>query len=411
MTTIRKALVIGAGIGGLTTAAGLLRQGIDCEVFEARPTPGRLLTGGGFMLWHNAFLALRRIGLDEAVAADAVRMRFHEFRSDSGWRLARWRLDGPTARAGAPACALRRSTLHTVLTEAVGEHRIHLSRRFTGHTEDADGVTAHFEDGSTARGDVLIGADGLRSTVRTTMRNGFEPPPRYAGYTAWQAITQLPGESLVPTGTFFNLWGKGGLRFLYCRLNEHEVYWDAITSDRAGGRIDTLRLPRGAALAAAYRDWPDPIRRIISSTDEQAILPVPIHDRPPTGGWSKGRAVLVGDAAHPMTLNLSQGAGQAIESGVVLADMLGRCEPGAVPATLRAFESARRARAADMVTTSWRIGTLGLAHNGPLCRLRDVMMFTFFDSVARNQSYSLMLDDRLERTPLRIAEPLGHEAG
>ncbi|MFG2813238.1 FAD-dependent monooxygenase [Streptomyces sp. NPDC048410] len=411
MATMRKALVIGAGIGGLTAAAGLLRQGIDCEVFEARPTPGRLLTGGGFMLWHNAFLALRRIGLDEAVAADAVRMRFHEFRSDSGRRLARWELDGPTERAGAPACALRRSVLHTVLTDAVGEHRVRLGCRFTGYTEDADGVTAHFEDGSTAHGDVLIGADGLRSTVRATMRNGFEPPPRYAGYTAWQAITRLPGETLVPTGTFFNLWGKGGLRFLYCRLNEEEVYWDAITSDRASAGIDTLNLSRGAALAAAYRDWPHPIGTIISSTDEGAILPVPIHDRPPGGGWSKGRAVLVGDAAHPMTLNLSQGAGQAIESGVVLADMLGRSTPGAVPDTLRAFESARRARAADMVTTSWRIGTLGLAHSGPLCRLRDAMMYTFFDSVARKQSYSLMLDDRLEREPLRAADPLGHGAG
>ncbi|MFJ2779629.1 MULTISPECIES: FAD-dependent monooxygenase [unclassified Kitasatospora] len=411
MATIRKALVIGAGIGGLTTAAGLLRQGIACEVFEARPTPGRLLTGGGFMLWHNAFLALRRIGLDEAVAADAVRMRFHEFRSDSGRRLARWRLDGPTERIGAPACALRRSTLHTVLTEAVGEERIHLGRRFTGFTEDADGVTAHFDDGSTARGDVLIGADGLRSTVRATLRNGFEPPPRYAGYTACQAITRLPGESLVPTGTFFNMWGKGGLRFLYCRLNEEEVYWDAITSDRATAGIDTLRLSRGAGLAAAYRNWPDPVGRIIASTDEEAILPVPIHDRPPAGGWSKGRVVLTGDAAHPMTLNLSQGAGQAIESGVVLADLLGRCEPDAVPATLRAFESARRARAADMVTTSWRIGALGLAHSGPLCRLRDAAMYAFFDSVARGQSYSLMLDDRLERAPLRTAEPLGHGAG
>ncbi|NEA55112.1 NAD(P)-binding protein [Streptomyces sp. SID13666] len=411
MATIRKALVIGAGIGGLTTAAGLLRQGIEAQVFEARPTPGRLLTGGGFMLWHNAVLSLRRIGLDEAVVADSVRMRFHEFRSDSGRRLARWHLDGPTAQAGAPACALRRSHLHTVLTEAVGNHRIRLGSRLTGYTQDADGVSARFEDGSTVRGDVLIGADGLRSTVRAAMRGGFEPPPRYAGYTAWQAITRLPGESLVPTGTFFNLWGKGGLRFLYCRLNEDEVYWDAITSDRATAGIDTMHNSRGAALATAYRDWPEPIGRIIASTDEEAILPVSIHDRPPGGGWSKGRVVVIGDAAHPMTLNLSQGAGQAIESGVVLADMLGRAEPDAVPETLRAFEHARRARAADMVTTSWRIGTLGLAHSAPLCRVRDVMMYAFFDKVAKGQSYSLMLDGRLERAPLRTAAVPGHGAG
>ncbi|MGX1881789.1 FAD-dependent monooxygenase [Streptomyces sp. NPDC055287] len=403
MATISKALVIGAGIGGLTTAAGLLRQGIEAEVFEARPSPGRLLTGGGFMLWHNAFLSLRRIGLDQAVAADSVRMRFHEFRSDTGRRLARWQLDGPTEECGAPACALRRSSLHKVLTEAVGDHRIRLGSRLTGYTQDSDGVTARFADGSTARGDVLVGADGLRSTVRATMRRGFEPPPRYAGYTAWQAITRLPGESLVPTGTFFNLWGKGGLRFLYCRLNENEVYWDAITSDRAAAGIDTVRHTRRAALAAAYRHWPDPIGRIIASTEDEAILPVAIHDRPPDGGWSRGRVVLVGDAAHPMTLNLSQGAGQAIESGVVLADMLGRSEPEAVPETLRRFESARRARSADMVTTSWQIGRLGLVHSAPLSRLRDLMMYAFFDSVARGQSYGLMLDGRLERTPVPAA--------
>lgn len=412
MTTLRKALVIGAGIGGLTTAAGLLRQGIETEVFEARPTPGRLLTGGGFMLWHNAFLSLRRIGLDEAVAADSVRMRFHEFRSDSGRRLARWHLDAPTRECGAPACALRRSTLHRVLTEAVGEHRIRLDARLVDYTQDAEGVTARFADGSTARGDVLIGADGLRSAVRAAMRRGFETPPRYAGYTAWQAIARLPGESVVPTGTFFNLWGRGGRRFLYCRLNADEVYWDAITSDRAGRGIDTVRHPRGVAMARAYRDWPEPVGRIIAATDEDAILPVSIHDRPPAGGWTDGRVVLVGDAAHPMTLNLSQGAGQAVESAVVLAGMLGRATRENLPETLRAFESARRDRTADMVTTSWRIGTLGLVHATPLCRLRDLFMYAFFDGVARAQSYSLMLDERLEREPvLPVARAAGQGPG
>lgn len=401
MARIGKALVIGAGLGGLTTAAGLLRQGVETEVFEARPTPGRLLTGGGFMLWHNVFLSLRRIGLDEAVAANAVRIRHHEFRSDKNRRLARWDLDGPTEKCGAPACVLRRSSLHKVLTEAVGDHRIRLGARCTGYTQDADGVTAHFADGSTARGDVLIGADGLRSTVRATMRKGFEPPPRYARYTAWQAITQLPGEDVVPTGTFFNLWGRGGLRFLYCRLGENEVYWDAVTSDRAAAAgIDTIGSTRRDAMAHAYRHWPAPVPQIIASTEEEAILPVPIRDRPPAGGWSQGRVVLTGDAAHPMTLNLSQGAGQSIESGVVLAGLLGRADTGDVPRVLRQFEQTRRERTADMVTTSWKIGTLGLIHHPLLCGLRDLFMRTTFDSIARGQSYALMLDGRLERGPV-----------
>src|SRR3569833_353922 len=108
-----RVIVIGAGIGGLTTAIALRREGVKAEVFERRAQPGRLLTGGGFMLWHTAILALRRVGLN------------------------------------------------AILMREAGE-AVHLGARFTSFEQDADGVTAHFEDGSSVRGDVLVGADGLR---------------------------------------------------------------------------------------------------------------------------------------------------------------------------------------------------------------------------------------------------------
>ncbi|GAA2102411.1 FAD-dependent oxidoreductase [Actinomadura alba] len=393
MPAVRNAVVVGAGIGGLTAAIGLSRAGVDTTVLERRSTPDRLLTGGGFMLWHNALLALRELKLDEQVAEAGVEILYHEFRSDRDRRLARWDIAPEAARYGVPALGLRRSALNTVLMDAAGDC-VRLGARCVGFEQDADGVTARLEDGGEVRADVLIGADGLRSTVREAMRKGHDLPPRYAGYTAWQAITRLPGEDAVPTGTFFNLWGRGGLRFLYMRLNDDEVYWDAITADSVGGSFDMLAKGRRDVLAEAYRDWPAPVPRIIETTEEDAILPIDIFDRPPDrcAGWGAGRVVLLGDAAHPMTLNLSQGAGQAIEDGVALTRLL--AEHDDVSAAVSAFEALRYERVAGMISTAWSIGAMGRWHSRFRCAGRDLFMRAFFDSKGRRESYKQMMDVR-----------------
>ncbi|MFC6883286.1 MULTISPECIES: FAD-dependent monooxygenase [Actinomadura] len=392
MPAVRNAIVVGAGIGGLTAAIGLRRAGVETTVLERRSTPDRLLTGGGFMLWHNAVLALRELKLDQAVADAGVEIVYHEFRSDRDRRLARWDVAPEAERHGAPALGLRRSALNAVLMEAAGDVR--LGARCASFDQDEDGVTVTLDGGETLRADVLVGADGIRSTVRDGMRKGHDLPLRYAGYTAWQAITRLPGEETVPTGTFFNLWGRGGLRFLYMRLNEDEVYWDAITADGAGASFDMLANGRRDVLLDAYRDWPEPVPRILASTAEDAILPIGIFDRPPDrcGGWGHGRVVLLGDAAHPMTLNLSQGAGQAIEDAVALVRLLSEHER--VPAAIRAYEDLRLERVAGMVGTAWTIGAMGRWRGRLRCAGRDLFMRAFFDRVGRKQSYQQMMDVR-----------------
>ncbi|MEK2494338.1 FAD-dependent oxidoreductase [Kitasatospora purpeofusca] len=388
---MRSAVVIGAGIGGLTTAIGLRRAGIDVTVHERRTEPGRLLTGGGFMLWHNAFVALRRLGLDDAVAKVSSEIEFHEFRSDRGRTLARWAIAPESRRIGAPAVALRRSDLNALLLEHVGDD-VELGAQCSGFTQDDEGVTVRFADGSTRRADILIGADGMRSAVRSTLRHGHDLPPRYAGYTAWQAIARLPGEDVVPSGTFFNLWGRGGLRFLYCRLNEEEVYWDAITSDGASAAFDMFRKDRRTVMRESYADWPDPIPAVLAATAEEAILPIDIADRPPEreSAWSHGRVCLVGDAAHPMTLNLSQGAGQAIEDGVVLAERL--AADGDIATAFARYEALRRRRVDAMVRGAYRIGLLGTLRGPVSCGARDLFMRAFFGTVARKGTYRLMMD-------------------
>jgi len=390
MAELKKVIIAGAGIGGLTTAVALRRAGVETVVLERRTEPGRLLTGGGFMLWHNAVLALRELKLDEAVAAAGQPIDLHEFLDDHGRRLAAWPVGEAAERIGAPALALRRSDLNTVLMAEAGDSVL-LDAAVTGYEQHQDSVTVHLSGGRTVTGDLLVGADGLRSTVRATLRRGHDLPPRYAGYTAWQAITDLPGEDVVRSGTFYNLWGRGGLRFLYCRLNEREVYWDAITCDHVSGAFDTVRHDKRDLLAHAYRHWPDPVPRIIAGTGEDAVLSIDIVDRPPerSGRWSHGRAVLLGDAAHPMTLNLSQGAGQAIEDAVCLSRLL--TVMPTVPAALDRYEQVRRDRAMAMVRTSFNIGRMGRWRDRPRSALRGVFMRAFFGSVGLKGSYDLMM--------------------
>jgi 2-polyprenyl-6-methoxyphenol hydroxylase-like FAD-dependent oxidoreductase len=390
MAELNKVIIAGAGIAGLTTAVALRRAGVETVVLERRAEPGRLLTGGGFMLWHNAVLALRELKLDEAVIAAGRPIDLHDFRDDRGGRLAAWPVGEAAQRIGAPALAMRRSHLNTVLMEQAGDC-VRLDTAVTGFDQHPGAITAHLSDGTSIEGDLLIGADGLRSAVRAGLRRGHDLPPRYAGYTAWQAITDLPGEDLVRSGTFYNLWGRGGLRFLYCRLNEREVYWDAITCDHVSGAFDTVAHDKRDLLARAYRSWPDPVPQIVSSTAEEAVLSIDIVDRPPrhTGRWSHGRAVLAGDAAHPMTLNLSQGAGQAIEDAVCLSRLLVAMPD--VPAALARYEQVRKGRTMAMVRTSYNIGRMGRWRDTPRSVARAAFMRAFFGTVGLKGSYDLMM--------------------
>jgi 2-polyprenyl-6-methoxyphenol hydroxylase-like FAD-dependent oxidoreductase len=391
MVELGRVVIAGAGIAGLTTAIALQQAGVETIVLERRTEPGRLLTGGGFMLWHNAVLALRQIKMDEAVVAVAQEIDLHEFRSDRDSTLAVWPVHVNAERSGAPALALRRSALNTVLMEAAGDC-VRLGTAVVGYDQDPDGVTAYLSDGTQERGDLLIGADGLRSTVRDTLRRGHDLPPRYSGYTAWQAIAKQPGENIARSGTFYNLWGRGGLRFLYCRLNPDEVYWDAITCDHVSGAFDTVRHTKREVLLQAYRHWPAPIPQLIQSTVEDGLLAIDIVDRPPerSGPWGLGRVLLLGDAAHPMVLNLSQGAGQSIEDAVVLKSVLE--DATSVPEAVTRFEEVRRDRVAAMVRTSWNIGVMGRWRDGFRSRMREWFMRAFFGTVGFKSNYELMMD-------------------
>ena len=363
-----KALIVGAGIGGLSSAIALRRRGIDAVVFE-RATELQEV-GAGIAIAANAMKALDSLGLTDALQEIGVSPKFYGIRSWRGEVLSRVSVSELEERVGAHSVAAHRADLQMTLLrgleEAGGE--VELGARCVGFEQDESQVTTLFADDRKEYGDLLVGADGLRSTVRAGLLG--DGPPRYAGYTAWRAVV---GEErgLMPEGVGIESWGKG-LRFVCARIGRGLVYWAAAKNsperegDRSGGgtKDDLLK---------DFRGWHAPIEALIGATDEDAILHTDIFDREPAHRWGEGRATLLGDAAHPMTPDLGQGACQAIEGAVTLMGCLDEQRADVVSA-LRLYEARRIRRTAAIVRRSRRLGRVAQLENVLLCRLRDALL-------------------------------------
>ncbi|MGW1955702.1 FAD-dependent oxidoreductase [Streptomyces sp. NPDC001920] len=400
-----EVIVLGGGIAGLTTVLALRSAGIPAKAYERSPALRSAASGNGLVVWHNAVLALRAVGLDKHLDTIGEELRRYRFRSRRSGALADWSIENGTRRHGAPAYTVSRPALHGLLSDLAGDDLV-LGARCTDFTEEPDGVTLRFEDGRTVRGPLLIGADGLRSTVRKALMP-YEPPPRYAGMTACQGIVRLPSEQ-VPPGVFVNTFGEGSW-FVYYRLDDECVYWDGVLNDRIGRRLGhtaaSLGLGVREALLREFGHWPHPIPALIEATAEPEILPVDIFDRDPVPRWSTHRVTLVGDAAQPMTFNLGQGANQAMEGAVVLAQCLSAAladgpsaaSADAVSAALAAYERRRSDRVARVARRSRANGVLSRWQNPVVCLLRDAFMKVAFDRLVYRKTYQLTMDTDLDR--------------
>lgn len=389
MATLR-ALVIGGGIGGLTAALALRAIGADVTVYERAASLESVQTGGGIHLWSNALQVLRHIEIESDVRAVGAEVEQAEFRAWGGPVLARWPVGAISRKVGAPTVGVSRADLHPVLTRAVGADQIALNAQFESFAEDHGGVTVRFTDGRTDHAELLIGADGISSVIRSQIHG--QHPQRYSGYTVWQAIIDYPVDQ-APRDHFRVTWGRG-MRFAYYGVGNGQLYWFGVANaparerDPAEGKVELL-LDR-------FTGWPEPTRSIIAATPDGAISRIDMRDRPPLKQWGAGRVTLLGDAAHPMTFNVGQGACQAIEDAGSLVRHL-RHQPD-VPAALRAYEAERIKRTTPIVNLAWKLGVLGRWEHPGACRLRDLILRGVLSTIAlrgheRDMAYDAW-DDR-----------------
>jgi len=361
-----KVVVVGGGIGGLTAAVAMQRAGMDVTVFERAPDLKRVQVGGGIHLWHNAMRAYQEIGLADAVAAVGSELKRSEFRNWKGDLLASWPVDELAKELGAPTIGVSRADIHPVLVDAATPGSLNLGAQCTGFEQDAGGVTVRFADGREERCDALIGADGLRSTVRTQILG--EAKPRFAGYSVWQGIIDFDHEA-APPGIFQVRWGPGS-RFAWYHVGGERLYWFAVANTQEGEQEP----PEGkkARLLERFASWPGPCVAMIEATDEKGISRLDMADREPVKKWTDGRVTLLGDAAHAMTFNVGQGACQAVEDGIVLAKCM-KDQPD-LPAALKTYEGRRVERTAEIQTLAWNIGVGGKWSNPAAITFRDMLM-------------------------------------
>jgi salicylate hydroxylase len=311
-----KILIAGGGIGGIALALAVRQRGIEAHLFEQAKAFSQV--GAGIQLSANATRVLRTLGLGDALARVAVYPEGRDYRAwDDGDRLY-WTPLGGRAEShfGAPYYHAHRADLLDVLLGGLGDTGFRLNAHVDHFEQNADGVTVTLADGTTVTGDVLVGADGIHSTVRAQLFG--RELPRYTGNVAWRGLVPAERVAHLDLGRVTGVWMGPNRSIVQYYVSAGRTFnWIGISRSEQPARESWLAEGRIEDALAEYSGWHETIRTIIAATPQ--VLRQALYDREPLPDWRVGRVVLLGDAAHPMMPFYAQGAAQSIEDAYVLA--------------------------------------------------------------------------------------------
>jgi 2-polyprenyl-6-methoxyphenol hydroxylase-like FAD-dependent oxidoreductase len=387
-----RAIIIGGGIGGLCAARAMTQLGADAAVFERSSSQERSEVGGAITVWWNAVRGLAQLNLAAAVIEAGTVLNRVEFTTDRGRRIVAWDLTALNRTLETPTMAISRTDLYRAVLGALPPGLVHYNSNYRRFEQDARGVRVEFSDGRVERGDLLIAADGLRSKIREELVG--IAAPRFAGYSVWQAQLSTPSvwQRHVPHvespehGIAFHMqWGRGA-RFSWGHLKSG-MNWAAFLKSKEGPvhSIEGMK----AMLSDRCRHFAAPAGDLIAVTPDTAISRRDIYDRQPLDRWGIGRVTLLGDAAHPMTQDVGQGAAQAIEDAVVLARSLESA--ASIEQGLREYERVRMRRTA-MITRSSRTWAGVAMWNNPVgCIVRNQFLRLTLSGLGRRMTVRQIL--------------------
>lgn len=361
--------IIGAGIGGLTTALTLQKKGIKVAIYESAVEIKPV--GAGIIIANNAMQVFKKLGLQDKIEKAGNKISCMKITNQNLEPLSVIELSDYEKKYGVHNTAIHRGELQKILADEVGHNNINLSKKLA-KIEKNEIYKLTFEDNSTLESKVVIGADGIKSVVRNQL---FKPSTlRNAKQKCWRGICEID----LPVQYHHELneaWGKGK-RFGFVKISAAKVYWFALTNSKNNDS-------EGVNLEEQFAEFHTDILKIIAATTSDQIISSDIIDLKPIEKWSSENVCLIGDAAHATTPNLGQGACQAIEDAYVL----GRVIDGntSIAGAFKEFEKIRRKKALKIVDTSWKLGKIAQLENNVAIWLRNSLLSVLPDSANRKQ--------------------------
>ena len=337
---MQKISIIGGGIGGLTAAISLRSKGFTCDVYERSPAFKEV--GAAISVWPNALRVFRQLGIIDEVLEKCGEVKDAYIKTNTGKILTHSR-----PAYDLPAVCTHRADLLNVLLNQLPAENLHAGHELVDfYTHNDNTITLAFANGKETTSNLLIGADGINSLVRQNVIG--DGNPIFRGYNIWRGIAQLDFDQGYASETL----GRGN-RVGIVPIRAGQYGWWA-TANESLGQSDE---PEGTRdkLKRIFGEWHSPIPQLFDHTPH--IIKNSLIDRIPVRGWSKGNAVLLGDAAHPTTPNLGQGACVAIEGAFLLSQCLHKY--GITQQAFKAYEAMHYSRTKDITKNSLLLGQLG----------------------------------------------------
>ena len=391
-----KAIIIGGGIAGLAAARGLELLGWKVHIYEQ--TTELKPAGAGIVISANALKALRALGLYDAVVEKGNQLQKFDILDQKGGILASTNHQNLSKKFGhISGISLHRPELQHALLSQLSSTILYQGKGCKNIRQTAEFVEVEFTDGKKAQADILLGCDGIHSAVRESIFPTGIPaksPLRFAGYTCWRGVTSSRPSSRE-AGYASESWGKGR-RFGIVPLSHDRVYWFACLNTRTARNPELAKMNLND-LQKIFAEFHEPVQEVLQRTPNETLLLNDIQDLTPIPTFSKGRVVLLGDAAHATTPNMGQGACQALEDVAVLTHLLKKSD---YKTAFREYDLQHIPRTHKIVEKSWQLGKVAQWENSLAVSFRNILMKSIPESVNERQLVNLF-DVKFEKVESR----------
>jgi len=364
--------IIGAGIGGLTTAIALEQKGIETRVFEQAEQIKPV--GAGIILASNAMQVYEKLGLRKVIEESGNPISLMNITKPSLTPVSKIDLSYFERKHNTKNIAIHRGKLQQILLEELKSSKIKLNHKLSAINQQTKGYTLIFENGEQVQSSIIIGADGLNSIVRQNILP--DNRIRNANQICWRGIAEykLP---MKFRNELNEAWGKSE-RFGFVQIAENKVYWYALKAFKKNRHEFSIN-----DLSLYFNKYNSVVRGLVKSTKKEQVVTAEISDLEPTNIWHKANICLIGDAAHATTPNMGQGACQAIEDAYVLSQCIDRYE---IRKAFDTYQSLRLPKAHQIVKASWFVGKIAHLTNPLLVGLRNLILRFTPTSVNRKQN-------------------------